>query len=260
MRQQTLDESHHLNPAVCQLLDLVRRVDDGRTVLLQHTHASRKLHLRSCTYAASRGELVAASHGSSRRGLVADHHVRPTSTRNVSYRTRYRTHGLGHKRSHPTRSKLLGRRACEWQLSGQLSENRGGSARPSAVADEGRLACASPGMLTLTLWRCGVSNPNVGSRRQAPTDRRPTGRLRHRTRLETVRAHPNRIQSCTPPAGAAFHYERHRPEQTTLYAWCSNTPPVSSRTPKPTPAPSCRPSSRTSSTPSSSAAFRPMAS
>lgn len=124
-----------------------------------------------------------------------------------------------------------------------------------------RLPCASPGTLALAVWRGGASNPNVGSRRQAPTDGRPTERLRHLIRLETVRAHPNKIPSCTPPAGspckadgAAVHYERHRPEQTTLYAWCSNTRPVSSRMP------SSRASSRTSSTPSSSAASWRMAS
>jgi len=73
--------------------------------------------------------------------------------------------------------------------------------------------------------------------RHRRTERSPLWLVRHGARPETLRAHPVREprvqaigrQSQRAPDGAPVHYERHRPEQTTLYRlvpWCSSAPPA----------------------------------
>lgn len=69
------------------------------------------------------------------------------SQRDRTFAAHCATQTTGQKRSQPTRSKLQRKRAREWQLSGELSEPRGGSTRPSAVV-HGRQLRGGPNSIT----------------------------------------------------------------------------------------------------------------
>lgn len=98
-----------------------------------------------------------------------------------------------------------------------------------------------------------MSHPKAGNPKHAHKGGRPTKRLRHRSRLETVWAHHLGRLAYKPSADRP---KGHRPASrlTTsgiarirppFTAWCSSMRPASSLTARPTPNRSCRATSKT---------------
>jgi len=100
--------------------------------------------------------------------------------------------------------------------------------------------------------------------REVGTHRRPIERLRRAAGLEPVLGSLECKPSVDSPGGSPLaprvHYERHRPEQTTLYRLMQQHAATFIVQAEAAAEPTCRSSSRTSSAPSSNAASWPTAS